>query len=377
MDKQRVRDNGVIRVPWQQHRHGQPFQQPLPKMTPPECIGAFSITDGEYQNDARNATYLCDPFPETPIDLNQGIENVIRKGSRTLLDIEYMLKYVESHRKELLVVKGDTIQLEADFVALRGVLRHIMCLQYDRLQDLRIKVTRANGTIYINKEDTEEKLAHEASLSRRQLDMCSWGFKFEQCLTSDKPCGSPVTDVPVNEGNELNCVFRRNINGIRLIYGAEMDCIVSSQPVNFQDPLNYKRLEFVELKTGPYNRSPHQENIFSRFKSANWWSQSFLVGIKTIYAGLRDNNGVVQEIRRYDTREMSRDSPWSPAAMVVFLEKFLRQLKSLMEAIDDPFAVVQVDFKCQERCAYYKVLRGKENQILPDSYRELLKGQFG
>ncbi|KAH8336108.1 hypothetical protein KR074_002875 [Drosophila pseudoananassae] len=377
MDKQRVPDNGVIRLPWQQHRHGTPFRQPLPKMTPPECIGAFSITDGEFQNDARNVSYLCDPLPEIPIDLNQGIENVIRKGPRTLTDVEYLVKYVESHRKELLEVKGDTVQLEADFVVLRGVLRHIMCLQYDRAQDSRIKVTRANGTIYINKEDTEEKLAQEASLTKRQLDMCSWGFKFEQCLTSDKPSGNPVIDVPVNEGVELNCVFRRNINGLRLLYGAEMDCIVSSQPVNFQDPLSYKRLEFVELKTTFCDMKPNQQRNFTFFKSANWWSQSFLVGIKTIYAGLRDENGVVQEIRQYDTRDMPKDKPWSPAAMVIFLEKFLRQLKSLMEAIDDPFAVVQVDFKSQERCAYYKVLRGKEHQILPDWYRDLLKGQSG
>lgn len=231
MDTRKVCDNGVIRIPWWQHKHGRHFQHPFPKMSPPECIGLFSITDREYQEDARNVAYLCDPFPKLPIDLNQGIENVIRKKPATMSDLEYLLKYIKSHQKEFLVMKGDTIQLNTDFVALRGVLRLIMCLQYERRQDLRIMVTRANGTIYLNKEDTEEQLAEQAAMSNRHLAMCSWGFKFEQYLTTAKPCADPDTNVPVNEGVELCAMFRSNINGIRLLYGAEMDCIVSSQPV--------------------------------------------------------------------------------------------------------------------------------------------------
>lgn len=231
MDNREVRDKGVIRMPWSQHKHGMNFRHPFPKMTQPECIGLFSITDREYQDDARNAAYLCDPFPELPIDLNQGIENVIRKKPAIMSDLEYLLKYIESHQKEFFVVKGDTIQLETDFIAFRGVLRQIMCLQYERRQDLRIRATRMNGTIYVNKEDTEEQLAQEAAMTTRHLAMCSWGFKFEQYLTSGQPCADPVTNVPVNEGVELGALFRSNINGIRLLYGAEMDCIVSSQPV--------------------------------------------------------------------------------------------------------------------------------------------------
>ncbi|KAH8272658.1 hypothetical protein KR026_000024 [Drosophila bipectinata] len=374
MGNENLFENGIIPVPWHQHRlKGWPFRHPLPKMTAAECIGIFSITDWKYHDDARNATYLCDPIPKVPIDLNQGIENVIRRKPAIMNDLEYILKYIESHQKDFLVRKGDIFQLDADFIIWRGVLRKIMCMQYERQEDLRIKATRVNGTIYVYKEDTEQELAGEASLTAQQLDICSWGYKFEQCLTSNKPCGNPLTDVPVNEGAELNCMFRKNINGLRLIYGAEMDTIASSQPVNFQDPLIYKRLEFVELKTGPYNRSPHQEKTFQFFKTASWWSQSFLVGIKTIYAGMRDKNGVVQEIRQYDTRDLPNNKPWSPSAMLTFLEIFLRQLKTLMEAIDDPFAVVQVDFLAQEQCTYYKVLHGKENQILPDWYRQLLK----
>ncbi|KAH8366993.1 hypothetical protein KR084_002651 [Drosophila pseudotakahashii] len=370
-------NKGVLNLPWQQHRHGGRFERPFPSMSRPECIGVCTI-DGRrnYLDDASGASYLVGPpWPRLPIDLNAGIEDVIRKSTEsTTKDLEFALLYVQHHKEQLLRRRTSdpgAFTLDTDFVTLRGILRQIMCLQYEWNCEFLIKATRLNGTIYMAKEETPQKRLENENMTKGQLDMCSWGFKFEQYVTSAEAQGKPVTNVPVNEGEEFLGMFRGQLAGLRLLFGAEMDCVVSQEPVDFKDRKVLDSLTFVELKTTAHNMNHKQLRSFDTYKSANWWSQSFLVGIKTIYAGLRDTKGMVQEIREYDVRTLARQKPWNPSAMTLFLEQFLRQLKELLVAIDDPFAVVQVTF--QGRRAHYEVLRGPENQILPDWYRDLLK----
>ncbi|XP_017012997.2 decapping and exoribonuclease protein Rai1 [Drosophila takahashii] len=370
-------NRGVINVPWHQHRHGARFDRPFPSMSRPECIGVCSIdARRDYVDDASGASYLVGPpWPPLPIDLNAGIEDVIRKSTDfATKDLEFVLLYIRHHKEQLLRRRHSdphAFTLDTDFVTLRGILRQIMCMQYEWNREFRIKATRLNGTIYMAKEETPEQRLESESMTRGQLDMCSWGFKFEQYVTSKEAQGKPVTDVPVNEAEEFMAMFRGQLAGLRLLFGAEMDCVVSKEPVDFKDPKVLDSLKFVELKTSAHNMNHKQLRSFDNYKSANWWSQSFLVGIQTIYAGLRDSRGLVQEIKEYDVRSLARNKPWSPSAMAWFLEQFLRKLKELLVALDDPLAVVQVTFR--DRMANYEVLRGPEHQILPDWYREMLK----
>ncbi|KRK06817.1 decapping nuclease DXO homolog isoform X2 [Drosophila yakuba] len=221
------------------------------------------------------------------------------------------------------------------------------------------------------KEETPEQQWENENMSKKQLDMCSWGFKFEQYLTSAQAQGKPITNVPVNEAEEFMGVYRVNLAGIGILYGAELDCVDSLEPVDFNDPKVLDSLNFVELKTSAFNMNRHQMRSFDSYKSANWWSQSFLVAIDTIYVGLRDAKGLVQKIDEIDVRTLNHNKPWNSSAMAWFLEQFLRNLKKLLVTINDPFAVVQVTF--QDKRAHYEVLRGPEHQILPDWYRDLLK----
>ncbi|XP_016962732.1 decapping nuclease DXO homolog [Drosophila biarmipes] len=368
-------DTGVIHLPWQ--RLGDPFDRQFPSMTRPECIGVCSINARrDYVDDASGANYLVGPpWPPLPMDLSAGIADVIRKASDfATKDLEFALLYIQHHKEQLLRPRKSDPGgwgLDIDFVTLRGILRQLMCMPYERYREFRIKATLLNGSVYMAKEETPEQQLENENMTEAQKDMCSWGFKFEQYVTSAQAQGKPVTNVPVNEAEEFMGVFRGKLAGIRLLYGAEMDCVVSQVPVDFKDPKVLDSLTFVELKTTAHNMSSNQKRSFDNYKSANWWSQSFLVGIKTIYAGLRDNRGMVQEIKEFDVRTLARNKPWNPSAMTWFLEQFLRKLKELLVAIDDPFAVVQVTFR--NRQAHYEVLRGPEHQILPDWYCNMIK----
>ncbi|XP_017064450.1 decapping nuclease DXO homolog [Drosophila eugracilis] len=370
-------NTGFINVPWRQIQFGERYDRPFPSMSRPKCIGVCSINaNREYVDDDSGASYLVYPsWPQLPIDLNAGIEDVIRKPNDSAVkDLEFVLTYIQRHKDQLLHPRhsnSGNFALDTDFITLRGILRQIMCMQYDWNRIFRIKATLINGNIYMAKEDTPEQRLENMSMTRAQLDMCSWGFKFEQCLTSPQPQCKPVTNKPVNECEEFMAMFQGKLNEIELLFGAEMDCVVSQVPVDFKDPKVLNSLNFVELKTSAHNMTHKQLRSFDNYKSANWWSQSFLVGITRIYAGLRDPEGKVQEIKEFDVPSLARRKPWNPSAMAWFLDQFLRELKNLLFVIDDSFAVVQVTF--QKRGAYYEVLRGPEHQIVPEWYRDMLR----
>lgn len=43
-----------------------------------------------------------------------------------------------------------------------------------------------------------------------------------------------------------------------------------------------------------------------RFKLIKWWSQSFLVGIERIICGFRDDDGVVQHLQNFNTKDLPK-----------------------------------------------------------------------
>ncbi|XP_068159125.1 decapping and exoribonuclease protein Rai1 [Drosophila tropicalis] len=361
------------------HCLGKEFKEPFPEMSRPKCTGFFSINgQREYQDNAENLGYLYMP-KKLPLDLNAGIHTVIRKtGDPLYFSLHMLCKYIYNHQGELLQPysggKPGARRLDADFVTLRGVLRYIMCMLYENNKEVRLHAVRMNNNIYLARVETEKEKLEREGMSALNVNMCSWGFKFEQYLISSKPTEKPKTDVPVNECTEFNGMFKCKFAGSTLLYAAEMDCVETSEEINLNDANVLHSLKFVELKTSFKHMNPRQKNNFEIYKTSMWWSQSFLVGISTIYAGLRDSQGFVQEIKQYDVRDLARKKSWSPNAMGVFLKEFLHQLKCLLEDIDDPYTVVQIDYNARmKELSYIKIKNDdRANQILPDWYRLLL-----
>ncbi|XP_030386454.1 decapping nuclease DXO homolog isoform X2 [Scaptodrosophila lebanonensis] len=356
-----------LKVPLDKYKCGQGRSAPpFPQFTKPEPIGFMSINGDarEYGNDAGHLGYFW-RIPEPPLDLSAGIDQVHRKAvDPEYFDIHMFCKFIQNHRELLHPTESGALKLDADFVTFRGILRLIMCLPYDN-KELCLRATQLNGTIYLSKLETDADREDRAKMTQHHLNMCSWGYKFEQYCLSAEPNVEPTTSVPVNENDEFNCFFRTKLGGLRVIFGAEMDGIKSDKSVDLNDPKVLANLKFVELKTTSVNMTPKQLRTFDRYKSLNWWAQSFLVGIESIFAGLRDNNGIVHNIRE-------------------FIE-----LKMLMDIINDPYAVVQLDYKPGYSGIKYTIIRrsdepqrtpnghnelNKVHRFIPDSYRNLLNG---
>ena len=60
-------------------------------------------------------------------------------------------------------------------------------------------------TIYLCKVETEQKRLSEENRTKRQLDMCSWGYKFEQYVLSDNINPEPDLEDPFTVSTVKTC----------------------------------------------------------------------------------------------------------------------------------------------------------------------------
>lgn len=102
--------------------------------------------------------------------------------------------------------------------------------------------------------------------------MSSWGYKFEQLMTSPNPGECPNTEAPVDENEEFCCLFRTRICGTSIVYGAEMDAYKANRRLNEGEVLNPDK--FVEMKTSRMIDNERQDRSF-RLK-INFWTWIYI-----------------------------------------------------------------------------------------------------
>jgi hypothetical protein len=61
---------------------------------------------------------------------------------------------------------------------------------------------------------------------------------------------------------------------------------------------------YVELKTQRMIDSERAMNSFQRYKLLRWWIQSFIVGVPTIYVGMRNDQGLLLATKAYRTKDL-------------------------------------------------------------------------
>jgi hypothetical protein len=79
---------------------------------------------------------------------------------------------------------------------------------------------------------------------------------------SDKPDGLPDVKKPVNEQEELCVIFRTKLSNHRLLFGAEMDGVMSMTAIN--DCSDLAKAQFIELKTNRQIETVRQGHNFRR-----------------------------------------------------------------------------------------------------------------
>jgi RAT1-interacting protein len=191
-------------------------------------------------------------------------------------------------------------------------------------------------------EETQLKKAEKLRRTEKDKKFMRYGFKFESYILSDHPSKPAAgSSKPVIESEEFCAMFSSEVDGKKILYGAEMDGVVSKNEIKTIEEL--RKVPLVEVKVKRRETSERQLNNFYKFKARNYWLQSFLVGIEAIHIGVRNDDGVVEDVKRVPIKELSdeakRNNFWHGTVCMNFLNDFLKKVSQDMKAIDNPFLI--------------------------------------
>lgn len=299
-----------------------------------KLIGYFSVNSKkEYCPDISQLKYIYyrvkNGEQSVRFDLNHSLASVIRKSDdhKTWDKLNNMFTWLKLNSSLILPVEN------YPFVTFRGVLANLLITPFQKEEDWTVCAKFYDGIIYLCNFDTEEKLRRIANESDFEKNCQLWGYKFEQFMVSDDPRRKPEVESILNTEEEMCCVFNRMLGDHRLIYGAEMDGIESDHVLDVEkDKGILSKTEFFELKTSRSITSHRGDITFRRRKLLKWWSQSYLVGVKYIICGFRDDHGIVKTLKRYKVSEIPQlgSDFWDPSVCLNFLHRFLSYVKRII-----------------------------------------------
>nr|XP_049697784.1 decapping and exoribonuclease protein [Helicoverpa armigera] len=311
------------------HVHPNIYTKPFPKFDRPKVIGYIGLENLKY------ARRLCNE--RVHYDLNLHLDRAIHHPPDRDVKLIDLHRFLLEHEHRLKFPLENSLD-RSMFFCYRGLMTCVACTPYENREPWKIVAILHKGNIYLCARDTEDKISRKQNMTERDKQFTSWGYKFEQFLLSDEPDSEPNPDEPVDETKEFSLVFTTHLNRHTLVYGAEMDGIrcdkaaVTKPPTELGPEAIVKYLsdkEFVELKTNRHIEHPRQETSFRRFKSKKWWCQSFLAGIDTILCGYRNDDGIVEELKKWSIRDLVKNSQrfWNPDVCFNFLDTFLIYVK--------------------------------------------------
>lgn len=256
-------------------------------------------------------------------------------------------------------------KLHTDFVTYRGVLTKIMTMPYENRGDVLICASKFKGTIYMCLFTSDSAMAEEQNRDERNNQMSYGGFRFEKYIT--RPCDDSAQVESSDCKYEYALVVRTRLASHSLVYGAEMDCLVDARKAVDPQPR-----DFAEIKTAHEVCNARQMDNRRKFQMIRWWAQCYLIGIRNLICGNRNDSLTVTSIDRYITHDLPEvcKQHWTPTICLNFLDQFLSFMKATIHH-DDPSLVYEFYWSSATRTVTCEITRGKRT-ILHDWYTRQL-----
>ena len=127
--------------------------------------------------------------------------------------------------------------------------------------------------------------------------------------------------------------------------------------------------DFIELKTSRQIDNKRLAASFAQHKTLKWWAQSFLVGIRKILCGFRDDDGIVHSLEDYPIQKLPEiGKQWLPNICMNFLNEVLSFVYKLLHS--NQHELVMYNFKWHQRDGKITVFEDKYNiqNVLPEWY---------
>lgn len=244
--------------------------------------------------------YLPDAEVEKRLDLTSGIKKM-KDTAATFKDqgtMEGLLNAIKGYEQR------KNKRVKADIVTYRGIMRKLICAAFDNssFNPVDLRIVSFDGQLFIKDVSTKEPAPSPASAA--QLAWYS-GYKFETLATLPMPLPlvsrSMLEKRPkklVNTGEEYISVVRTGVGNVKVVLGAEVDCIFDFKEEGKDNLKHYAELKCTADVTSPADARKFERKIFRT------WLQCFLVGIPRIIYGFRDQNNVLKTVEEYSTTEV-------------------------------------------------------------------------
>ncbi|KAF8795961.1 decapping and exoribonuclease protein-like [Argiope bruennichi] len=356
-----------------------PFQprdgQNIPLFGKPKEIGHFSIdARRKIHFDKSQMKYLIPLLKMRGLylDLNVNFSTDVSHNYVAISKM-YQTLYWLKHHKHVLKPRLTETSMNAsniDFVTGRGTLALISCTPYIKecfRNQWEVCASKYNGIIYFALIDSDTDIAENENASEQQQRFQSWGYKFEQYITTDHIDGDPDLSSTTHQLEEYCVILKSVLNKHNLLYKAEMDAVIPYRKIIDG---NGDTSCYTEIKTSRIRTTAVGEYHFHKYKTILWWAQSFFAGISEVVCGNRTNHGIVKSIDVYRVSSFPEEAGglWSPDVCLNFCDKFLTYLKRIV--IEDDYNVVyKLSYKSGD-IIYCSKLVNPENRykIIPDWY---------
>ena len=153
------------------------YSKPFPHFKKPNIIGYININ---------NLKYACDIREDNVnFDLNVHLDEAKRKPLDLDVKLTDLLKFLLEQKVRLNFPLPCKLE-DSIFFCYRGLMTCVACTPYENRDAWKIVALLYKGHIYLCARDTEEKLKHKMSMTEKEKQFQSWGFKFEQYMLSGK-----------------------------------------------------------------------------------------------------------------------------------------------------------------------------------------------
>ncbi|CAH2354074.1 decapping nuclease Rai1p [[Candida] railenensis] len=276
--------------------------------------GAFIYDESKVKEENLSYYYLPDSSIDKQIDLGGGFQNFKKiPEAENLGDFPGLLKAIINYEKR------ENCRVNADIITFRGLMTKILALPYNLKDPIDFNIVTYDGQIFIKNDEeielrrrTEQKQSNNNSNSNNNngsdyQERCEFsGYKFETISTLPRPwadCSRQLIEKRnkkiVNNYEQYISVVRTGIGKVKVLLAGEVDCIWDFIPENGGDVLPH----YVELKTSRILEHPGQIVNFEK-KLFKTWAQCFLLGIRKVVYGFRDDNLILRSVEVYKTEEI-------------------------------------------------------------------------
>lgn len=274
----------------------------------PKRVAFFSLTECKstlhFSQCCKCSLLTNSSLSLTDYDLNVGIKEYVHEPyprRETLENIKKALSHFQ------------ITPPPRSLISWRGILTKILLMESicEEKEPFWLEVYREGSCVFLQEAQNKRYSKFHPALH--------WGRAFERAISK-----------PATEGEYCE-VFTAVVNGIALIYGAEMDAYTEAD-------------EPLELKTCLDDTKAFQ------VKRPRFWAQCYLVGIEKLLMGFRTHGGKITRIELVDRHEMRHSFDYKKA--MVNLHDFCKHLLERMEQ-EPEGRVISIQFQPETRSFHW------------------------